>query len=392
MPASNDTGIRAFSFGPNRPAHGTVNGSISCRGGNGALMGWRWLAVAGALVVVGGVAVVLLLRLRGGEDESRFVKPPPPLPAGMSPRDGLLLVRDQRLIYRNMRDGKEYTVKEAPRGSFYNYPRWSPDGSRIAYVIDTPPTGAPGQDWGSDLALSRPDGGDERIALRHSTPGMTITGVAWLPDGNTLLVGLAEPVTQDGRIVGRTTTVERLDLATGVRAPVIQDAVNPAVAPDGGRIAYIADGVGEQPAGLWTATPDGSDRRFLVPLTPDPAGLPTMLSPRFSPDGSRIAYAAADLTGGWTPPNAPPRRAFHLPWQPRVAAAHGLPMDIWLIAVNGGTPERLTHLGEDEPVPAWSPDGRQLAVIATGGLYLVPLGGDARRIGHGAFGGQLDWR
>jgi len=68
-------------------------------------------------------------------------------------------------------------------------------------------------------------------------------------------------------------------------------------------------------------------------------------------------------------------------------------MDVWAVATAGGEPQRLTQLVEDEPSPAWSPDGSELAVMATGGLYRVPAaGGEARKIGVGAFGGQADWR
>ena len=81
------------------------------------------------------------------------------------------------------------------------------------------------------------------------------------------------------------------------------------------------------------------------------------------------------------------------PWQPRIAEAHGLPMDIWLIPAAGGTPQRLTHLSEDEPAPAWAPDGARMAVMATGGFYVVTVAtGEARKLGLGAFGGQADWR
>ena len=40
----------------------------------------------------------------------------------------------------------------------------------------------------------------------------------------------------------------------------------------------------------------------------------------------------------------------------------------------------------------WSPDGKQLAIIATGELYQLTLGAEPRKVGTGAFGGQIDWR
>ena len=346
------------------------------------------IAILAVLLVVGAAAAVFVVRGRQGDD--RFVKPPSSLPAGQAVRDGLLLVRDQRLIVRDMRDGKEYVIKEAPQGRFYSVPRWSPDGARIAYVIDTPATGAVNQDWGSDLAISAPNGSDERIILPHSQPGTTITGLAWLPDGNTLLVGVSEPIRMGDRITGQAWRIEQHDLAGG-RRPVVSDAGYPSVSPDGRTIAFLSQGVEHQPAGLWTVELNGSGPQLLAPLTPQAQNLPSMLYPRYAPDGSRIAYAAVNPDSADVQP--PRRFVRRWPWQPRIAEAHGLPMDIWLIPAAGGTPQRLTHLSEDEPAPAWSPDGARMAVMATGGLYVVTAAtGESRKLGLGAFGGQADWR
>ncbi len=76
-------------------------------------------------------------------------------------------------------------------------------------------------------------------------------------------------------------------------------------------------------------------------------------------------------------------------------AAHGTPMDIWTVAVADVAVRRITSFNEDEPVPAWEPEGQTLVVLATGGLYQVDVGERAvRRIGDGTFGGSVDvnWR
>lgn len=78
---------------------------------------------------------------------------------------------------------------------------------------------------------------------------------------------------------------------------------------------------------LWVADRDGANPRR---LTSDDA---EENNPRFSPDGSRIAFAAA--YDGNT--------------------------DVYVIPVAGGQPERLTwHPGEDVPV-GWTPDGESVA-------------------------------
>jgi Tol biopolymer transport system component len=80
--------------------------------------------------------------------------------------------------------------------------------------------------------------------------------------------------------------------------------------------------------------------------------------PAFSPDGERVAFS-------WTGPTAQGN------W------------DIYVKAVGGGTPVRLTtDPGEDNP-PAWSPDGRQIAFLRSKdphvGLHVMNASGGPER-------------
>src|SRR3712207_1320728 len=144
----------------------------------------RVLAIAAAVLVVGVALGYGVQRLRHrGEVEDRFLAPPPSLPAGREVEGGILLVRDQHLLLRDPSDGREFVLKEAPQGSFYNHPRWSPDGSRIAYVVDIPfgSVGAANGNWGADVVVSDPDGGNEQVVRRRDGPGTSINGLAWTP-------------------------------------------------------------------------------------------------------------------------------------------------------------------------------------------------------------------
>ena len=58
---------------------------------------------------------------------------------------------------------------------------------------------------------------------------------------------------------------------------------------------------------------------------------------------------------------------------PTVAAAHGLPWDLWEIRLDGSGLRRLTNLAEDDPSLAWSPDGRWLAFQGGSGVYIVDV-------------------
>jgi len=346
------------------------------------------LALAAAVEACGGGG-------GGGDSDSSSEGTPLPSapPAVAAGGHGLLLPRDQRLLLRDMTDGKEYVLKRSPADVFYTYPRWSPDGARIAYALDIPFTGQPNQQWGSDIAISPTDGSTEQIVVKRPAAGFQVQGLAWSPDGSAVYAGILETTIKDGRFLGQTLRLERIDIATGAREPLIEDATNPTVARDGSHIAYTTYGSATEPGGLWTARLDGTDRRLILPMT---GRFAVILYPRFSPDSSTIAFSAATLQSGAEPSPAPRSNsgsAWRWPWQPRTAVAHGLPMDIWLIPAAGGDPTRLTNMLEDEPSPAWSPDGTQIAIVATGGLYLVSAsGGEPQRIGIGGTLLQIDWR
>lgn len=302
---------------------------------------------------------------------------------------GLLLTRDQRLFLRDMASDKEYVLKRADADVVYTYPRWSPDGKRIAYGLDVTFTGLASQNWGSDIAVINTDGsGGEQIVFRRPASGVHVEGMAWSADGGSLYVSLMETNIKDGRFLGQTLNLERLDLATGERTALVPDAVYPSVSPDGSLIAYVTFSSSDDPGGLWIARTDGSDRRLIVPAT---GRFVVITHPRFSPDGSTIAFSAATYASSRDvrPDGAPASSALNA----KPISAHGLPQDIWLIHVAGGEPSRLTNMLEDEPTVAWSPDSKQIAIIATGGLYLTnAAGGEPRRLGLGATLAQLDWR
>jgi Tol biopolymer transport system component/serine/threonine protein kinase len=119
--------------------------------------------------------------------------------------------------------------------------------------------------------------------------------------------------------------------------------LDPAISPDGQATAFAADYDG--PMRLYVAQRGGRP----VAITNTLSGYHR--SPRWSPDGSQIAFQS----GG----------------------------TIYVVPRLGGTPRALVtpEQGSWVAFPAWSPDGRQMAYVEDHGVYVRPVaGGEVRRL------------
>jgi Tol biopolymer transport system component len=154
-----------------------------------------------------------------------------------------------------------------------SYPTWSPDGSRIAFVMS--PRGHLTR-WAGDgdIYVINANGTD----IRQLTDGLDATGPAWSPDGSRIAFIEGE---------GQALAVMRAD---GSHRHVIAHRrgyyESPAWSPDGRAIAYDS-GPDWSSQAIYTIRPNGTAERQLTPSLGAAGG-----GPAWSPNGSRIAYTS----------------------------------------------------------------------------------------------------
>jgi dipeptidyl aminopeptidase/acylaminoacyl peptidase len=147
----------------------------------------------------------------------------------------------------------------------------------------------------------------------------------------------APPSLRSQELSGRLTAMDEFQMQTGT---------DPQISPDGKKIVYVrrfADPMTDRRyANLWIINADGSDHR---PLS---TGNRNDVAPRWSPDGSRLAYLS-DADG---------KQQIYIRW------------------MDSGQTARVTNLEQAPEAISWSPDGKMLsfsALVRGEGPHLADL-------------------
>jgi Tol biopolymer transport system component len=211
-------------------------------------------------------------------------------------------------------------------------PALSPDGSLLAYSAVGP--------GGAALRLRDVRGGPE---LRLTDGPATDTSPAWFPDGS----ALAFVSSRDGR-----EGIWKIHRLGGAPSRLLADARDPAVSPDGLRLAFARN------------SPSGHSRIGVVEigrpetarlLTGDRDGDPLWdhRYPAWSPDGRSVCYS--DI------------------------------LNLWIVGLQGGPARPLTRDDARDSQPSFAPDGRSVYFSSgregTRAIWRVSLdGGSLQRI------------
>jgi dipeptidyl aminopeptidase/acylaminoacyl peptidase len=179
-------------------------------------------------------------------------------------------------------------------------PRWSPDGSRVAFVSD--------RDESAQIWLIRPDGGEAR---RAADPETSVQSYWWSPDGSKIAFTALEPEaealpagnTDDSLLFDRNFRLSQifvLDVGSGAIEQLTQGdytVTGLSWSPAGDQIAFAAQPTPRVPdiyeSDIYVVTLATGEIRILVAQD----GIDWQ--PKWSPDGATIAFSSEAGTADW---------------------------------------------------------------------------------------------
>ena len=201
-------------------------------------------------------------------------------------------------------------------------PRWSRDGSRIAFTSSRQP-----REWGWSAWVMGADGSDPTLIPRDSASVDRSDWIqGWTPGDRVILSTYFESDGTDD-IWTYTVNPDGSDLSRLFDTP--QDH-SPFWSPDGTQVAFVSERNGN--ADIYLMDADGSNERR---LTDDPGAdtFPWLGPTPWSPDGSRLVFHS-DRSGA---------------------------VQLYVIGRSGGSALEITSEPEMAWFNGWSPDGRWIA-------------------------------
>ncbi|NWJ46309.1 MAG: PD40 domain-containing protein [Chloroflexi bacterium] len=269
-------------------------------------------------------------------------------------------------------------------------PALSPDGQTLAYAYSPDPEIKNGRTIiGQDIMTLDLKTKAAKVLMERQEPDMFLEDPAWSPDGKYLYASYRSPERdKTGAVIGQKVGIQRLELATGNRETLVQDAREPVPTPDGKSLVFIGVAASTMTFDYSFKVLDLATKQERELIKPELNFL-SYYFPRISPDGQWVVFAG--VGGPEYSANSP--TATPSIGSVQGLALHGMPYDLWLIKTDGTNLRRLTVLFEDQPMASWSKDGKQIIFLAGQGFYTVEVdtGKLSKKSDEGAHGG-FDYR
>lgn len=169
--------------------------------------------------------------------------------------------------------------------TFDREPRWSPDGTKIAFTRDMDKTKS---QTSSELFLMNADGTNPQRLTHNNTPDV---GSSWSPDGRQIAFTSARSGRWEVYIIEVATRVVTQITSRGEDGP--GPSASPDWSPDGTQIVFeqfLPIPIGIAPKTIYVMDADGQHQRRVLP-DPPLDGPPTFrYFPRWSADGQRVLF------------------------------------------------------------------------------------------------------
>ncbi|OLC52510.1 MAG: hypothetical protein AUH85_16975 [Chloroflexi bacterium 13_1_40CM_4_68_4] len=302
----------------------------------------------------------------GSTSPSTTAKPPPNYSFVLATPAGMLALDAKGAVVGQ--------VISLPKDSAPSYPSLMPNKRSLVFGITLVPSDATG--FGSDVWAVDLDGTNLKKLILHDRENVFYDTPLIDSTGKLMYVHRRAAIVQNGTYVGNDDSIEKIDLTTQQMTRVITNAADPTLSPDGKLLVYVRYDNGA-PKGLWRVATDGSDNRPFFSIGDT---WWYMQSPRFSPDGSSIAFSAA---GHNAQSLAPAVKLAHL----------GIPSELFIAPLDGKSVKSIIQTNDDTN-PAWSPDGTKIIFISGGALSILTIAdGKVQQLqrGDNFFFGDLVW-
>lgn len=237
---------------------------------------------------------------------------------------------------------------------------WSPDGKSIAYRAD------PGLTEESRICIMSATG----VVNKPMERRIFLSSFTWSPDGFTLAFDSQYGMSSYGNDRIYLSDVNSPEIFT--TSPLLDTSMyfdrHPSWSPDGKKIAFVSNRLGDGSVDLYVMNPDGSE---VERITHDPM---YEFRPAWSPDGRKIAFYGwgggnqswsiyvidADGSNLFQVTHNLSNEIESLTWSPdatRIAfvSDHEGDSEIYVINIDGTGLKRLTHHPGPDYSPSWSP-------------------------------------